>query len=329
MKIAIIGAGFSGLATAYYLLQNQNIQVDLFDPEGIGGKSSKIAAGLLHKYCGPFAKLSRFGREGFAATESLIKKTLPFLDKSPIMSQGILRLCHSKKQEQDFEMRCREYPELKWILKEEVSKLVPYASKCPALFIPDGLAIDCQSYLKGLWLACQKQGANLFEKKICSLSELKEYAIIVVAMGADAGSFSELAHLKITKVKGQLLEFSMNKAPLLPLNSEAYLLKSSLSDIVIGGATFERDFNSEIPDLEKAKDLLLPKLAASFPDILQAKISNIRAGMRASTPGHLPVIGKFGPNLFAITGMGSKGLLYHAFFAKKLSEMILATSHFY
>lgn len=51
MNIAIIGAGFSGLALAYFLLQS-SAHVTLFDAVGIGGGASGIATGLLHPYPG-------------------------------------------------------------------------------------------------------------------------------------------------------------------------------------------------------------------------------------------------------------------------------------
>ncbi|HRD55095.1 MAG TPA: FAD-dependent oxidoreductase, partial [Parachlamydiaceae bacterium] len=50
MKIAIIGAGFAGLATAWHLLQHQDkipLEVTIFDSSGFGGGASGIAAGLL------------------------------------------------------------------------------------------------------------------------------------------------------------------------------------------------------------------------------------------------------------------------------------------
>ena len=50
MKVAIVGAGFSGLACAWHLLhmQTEPPQVTLFDRKGIGGGASEITAGLIH-----------------------------------------------------------------------------------------------------------------------------------------------------------------------------------------------------------------------------------------------------------------------------------------
>lgn len=45
MRIAIIGAGFSGLAAAWYFLQQPHLEVTVFDKKGIGGGASGVAAG--------------------------------------------------------------------------------------------------------------------------------------------------------------------------------------------------------------------------------------------------------------------------------------------
>lgn len=327
MKVAILGAGFCGLAAAYYLLQKYPVQIDIFDPNGIGGNSAKISAGLLHKYSGPHAKLNRFAYEGESATQELLKVATAHLS-SPVLSKGILRPCLTYEKEIEYRLRSETYPELKWIPKEQVLVFINGVAKSPALFIPDGLAIDCQTYLRGLWLAVQKRGANHYAERIKNLIQLKDYSLIIVATGADIGSFPEFSGLKVTQVKGQLLEFVGLEPPPIPVNSEAYLLKSSDSQICIGGATYEKEFSSSDPDLEKAKTLLLPKLSALYPSIAQAKIKAVRSGLRASTKGHLPHIGKYGKNLYAITGMGSKGLLYHAFYAKKLVELILSSDSY-
>ncbi|MFI5334514.1 MAG: FAD-dependent oxidoreductase, partial [Chlamydiales bacterium] len=57
MKVAVIGAGLSGLATCYYLLE-LGYAVHLFDEKGVGGAASGIACGLLHPYPGEEGKRS-------------------------------------------------------------------------------------------------------------------------------------------------------------------------------------------------------------------------------------------------------------------------------
>lgn len=49
-----------------------------------------------------------------------------------------------------------------------------------------------------------------------------------------------------------------------------------------------------------------------------ASIANCYAGVRAVTPQHRPLIQRLSSSQWILIGMGSKGLLYHALFAKEL-----------
>ena len=94
-KIAIIGAGFAGVAVAYHLMlrcaeglddspavptatadelptsRRRPVEVHLFDEKGIAGGASGVAAGLLHPYT-PRGKIIWRGVEGVAATLALV-----------------------------------------------------------------------------------------------------------------------------------------------------------------------------------------------------------------------------------------------------------------
>ncbi len=71
MKIAIIGAGFAGLAGAYYL--SEHFQVTLFDLKGIGGGASGISSGLLHPYPGEKGRRSWHAARGFGSNKGIAK----------------------------------------------------------------------------------------------------------------------------------------------------------------------------------------------------------------------------------------------------------------
>ena len=80
----------------------------------------------------------------------------------------------------------------------------------------------CEKYLKGLWQACLSCGATFDPIAVQSLQELHDFDRIIVTMGADTTTLPELAHLSISRTKGQLLELSWPQdLPFLhcPLNS--------------------------------------------------------------------------------------------------------------
>lgn len=325
MHIAIIGAGFSGLATAWHLMQSSAIKITLFDVAGIGGGASGIAAGLLHPYVGAHSKLNWRGKEGVLATLQLIREAERALNKPVADFSGFLRVALNEEQEQNFALCARTYEDVSWYTYQECKAVCPSLNCKGGIFISSAITVNANDYLQGLWKACQQKGAVLIQQKINSLSELNDYDAIVVASGAHCRFFQELSHISLTPVKGQILEL---KWPLIevskhPLSSQAYLLMNSDKSSCLVGATFERNYGCDAPNLEVARQDLMPKVSALIPELKNATILNCRAGIRASTPSHLPFVSRVNDRCWVISGMGSKGLLYHALYAEQLAALML------
>lgn len=319
-KIAIIGAGFSGLATCWQAL-SKNAAVTVFDDKGIGGGASGMAAGLLHYYGGAHAKKSWRGEEGYAETLKLLEISSKELNQPVYQQNGILRLALSEMQLSDFKKCAGLYEDVEWWEGERTAAEIPGCNPVPGIFLKKGLNVDCSLYLKGLWSACQKHGAKLEKVKIEDLKELDHFDRIIVAAGVKSKLFPELSHLSLNALKGQLLEIATD-SPVIPLNSLVYLVKNQQNSRLIAGATFEKSFENEGCNLELAVKEILPKAEAMFPSVRDAKVTNCQAGIRATTPNHLPLAVQITPKIWVCTGMGSKGLLYHALFAKEMVNKI-------
>jgi glycine/D-amino acid oxidase-like deaminating enzyme len=326
MKIAILGAGFCGLAAAWHLKKNDHIQITLFDPLGIGKCASGVAAGLLHKYAGSHAKRNWRADEGYQATCELLQVAESALGTQVARKSGMLRVAHSAEQEMDFKKCSQQNPDdVHWFTAHECTDAVPSLPPFPGIFINSAMIVDCERYLAGLWLACQRKGVQLEKRGIRSLAELSGYDLVVCAMGAATHSVVELQQISLKPIKGQVLvcRWPENMAPLpYPINSQAYLLMNPDNKTCIVGATFERDFTSSEPDLPTALNEILPKLHAFFPHLDGTSVISCRAGVRAATPDHKPLLKKVTDNCWVLSGMGSKGLLYHALCAKDLASQV-------
>lgn len=318
MRIAVIGAGLAGLAVCWYLLE-RSLQVTLFDAVGIGGGTSGVSAGLLHPFTGQDARLAPSGREGMIATRELLQVAEKALGCPVAHQTGMLRAALTERQRESYLERSQQHPELHWLTAEETQKRVPGLVPVPGLWIREAISVDTSAYLEGLWQACQARGAELRIESVDQLELLKGFDAFVLALGA--GHLPELAELPIRLLKGQILELAwpISLPPLpFPINSEAYLIPNPSQGRVWVGATFERQFADGLPNLALAEELLRPKAEALVPALRGAPLLGCRAGIRATTPSHQPMAKRIAQQVWVLTALGSKGLLHHAYLAKRL-----------
>lgn len=322
--IAIVGSGFSGLAAAWNFLKEKH-SVHVYDPLGVGGGASGISAGLLHPFTGPYSKLTWKGKEGIAATQELLQVASEALGENVYEQTGMLRLAINEGMEADFKQAAKQHEEICWLSKEACQEKAPGIALKSGIWIPSALTVRSQLYLKGLWLACEKLGATLQLESVTSLTRLKAYDLVIIATGA-SNNIPEVAQLPLSQVKGQTLELEWPQGipPLpLPLNSQAYILMEPDKNSCLVGATFEHRFSNSEPNEAEAKLDLMPKVVEIFPALEGARIIRCRAALRSSTPDHKPLLKQLDAKTWILTGLGSKGLLYHALFTKDLVRSAL------
>ncbi len=312
MRIAILGAGFSGLSVAWHLLKATPCEVILFDSKGIGGGASGIAAGLLHPYVGEEGKRSMLADAGMEASKELISAAEETLGAQIANRDGIIRYVVNEEQNQQFLSHCKKFKDVKQI--EE---------RC--FWIESGMTIDCPRYLEGLWEAVHAKGAQLITQEVTSLQSLDGFDHIVVAAGAGIAKFPELSSLRFSVLKGQVL---ICRSPIeLPQKSsicKGYLALSGEKGICHIGSTYERGVVNDVPDPVMARAALLPKIGLFFPEAEKLEIVDCKAALRVIRKGHyFPIAEKISNGLWAIGAMGSRGLLYHAFLGKILAEAII------
>lgn len=312
-KIAVIGAGFSGLAISWYLLNLPNPpDVTLISN---GKEASRISAGILHKYMGLYAKLNPLANEAEKETHLLIKEAEKFSEKSIILSRGLIRLALTEKQRIAYATCAENYSDVQWL--ENCQSLDPNTTKAPGIFIESGLTIDTESYLDALINACKSKGLKTRIQEITDFPESFDH--VVAAMGPHTPS------LPLHPLKGQLIEIRWPKnLPPLPyaLVSQVYMTKCSESDRITVGATYEHTYENAEPNPQFAIDFLYPKALELYPELAGAEVLNVKAAVRATTQARLPIAKVINPRYSCLAGMGSSGLLFHAYFAKELSQSI-------
>jgi len=320
-KIAIVGAGFSGLALCYHLLQEGGGAVTLFDGKGIGGGASGIASGLLHPYPGENARLSWMGEEGMAETRALLK----LVGKGAYKETGILRLALSEKQEEAFKNRAEEREDVEWWDFERCHDFVKGSHYLPGIFIRSGITVHAKRYLKGLWRVCEALGAQL-EKRNVFLEDLQGFDQVVLASGGGIRAFAAGRDLGLKFNKGQILlcekpSYWTEESSII---GKGYVALSEREDQCYLGSTYERDFMTEEPCLGTATDLIFKRIGQFIPSHSSFKVQGCFSEMRVSNPKRYhPLIGKIGEEVYVMTGMGSRGLLYHALLGKILAKAMM------
>jgi len=326
MRIAILGAGFAGLATVWHILENNpSVNITVFDSLGIGGGASGVSAGLLHPYTGVKAKKDKRGASGVQSTIRLLNEASETLGMAVFKENGLLRLARNPEQEKHFQECARLNDEVHWLETKECQGLVPGISELPGIFIEKAISVYPELYMEGLWKACQSKGAIFNKKSISSLSEVGDYDLIICCLGGGYSKISELANLPLSQLKGQILELPWpDKIPLpkISMSSEVYLVMSKDNKSCFVGSTFERNFSTISPDIDVASATILPKLHAMIPAFKGTKPIDCRAGIRITAPNREPFFKKISDKVFVFTGLGSKGLLHHSVVAKELIDTI-------
>lgn len=321
MKIAIVGAGLSGLALSLSLKQaNEKSSITIFYSDPVEKIASFISTGLIHPFAGKFAKKSWRADEGIEKSEELFKLSEKYLNR-PVFSKGILRIAALPYQKVSYLKVAKKYPENLWY---ESCKHIHPALDYPALFIPSGMTVFSSLYLQGLYLACRDKGIQFIERKINQLKELKEFDQIILAAGDQLLEYEECKTLPVEKIKGQTLLCKWpSSLPYLPFSiiSQGHISICENNEYCYLGSTYERDFLSKEGD--DIAYSLKEKIGSFFPQAKEFKVLSINSAVRlCRIDSSIPLVGQIAPKVWVMGAMGSKGLLYHAYLADLLTKSI-------
>lgn len=306
-KIAIIGGGLAGLSTAYFLLESQKAAVTLFESLHIGAGASGVCSGLLHPYPGLSVRRSYLAEEGLLASKQLLRLAQGYTPKPVALESGILRQSLNLEQKTRLLEHCAQWKDIERIGED-------------LFLIHSGITVNSAHYLEGLFYALQAKGLEFVQQAVHTLEELKSFDHVIIAAGYGVMQFPECQNLKIKFLKGQALTLEGDPPYEKSFISKGYIAHFGQGSTFELGSTYEREFTDEAPDCALAQKLLQDKIAGC-PG---AKVLKCRAGVRVMALGqYLPLIEKVAENVHVFTGLGSRGLLYHALYAKALCAEVL------
>lgn len=293
MKIAIIGKGLSGLACAYFL-KNEGVHVEVFyDQNG----ASCAASGLVHPYPGDRGEKAFFGDEAYEEVKSLFL-SLENPENPFAFEEGFLKKSTSILMQQNLD----KAPSC------DIEKIDE-----DLFFIKKGIRLDTPKYLKALEEVCLAKGVVFCQKRISDLLELREFDRIWVCAGYGIKDLQK--DLKLKYLKGQSFVFDKKCQHKKGFFSKGYLVP--FGEKVIIGSTYERTFSTEGPNYQVAHQIMKENMDRYFPQYRDSLPIEIHAGVRVAHPNYnTPKWIIKDQKVAFLTGLGSRGLLYHASWAK-------------
>lgn len=323
MKIAVIGGGIVGSTTAFYLSQNKDLDVTLFD-EGVG-QATSAAVGIICPWVSQRRNKEWYDlvREGAEFYQTLISD---LEDDSFYYNSGTL-IFHDTlldKLEKIALKRLPDAPAMKSINKlseSEVKELLPdgFTAK-EALFVEGGSQIDGKQLVCLLKDKASRNGIRLEEKKVAVTFEEGHYVIdgeafdgCVMATGAWINQTMDGLLFDVRPQKGQLIETKIpithNDFPVLMPKGEIDILINKEGNVVVG-ASHENDKDFDLNQDEGVIASLIQGAREWIPELTRDDVVSSRVGTRAHTSNFSPFYGPVSsyPHLYVASGLGSSGL---------------------
>jgi tRNA 5-methylaminomethyl-2-thiouridine biosynthesis bifunctional protein len=317
-KIAIIGAGIAGCATAHALAR-RGYTVDLIE------KNTEIANGtsgnprsLVH--LNPAQRLTPAMRFRFNAYLFALRHYSSLSEGADFnwKPEGIFRLARSQ-QEQDamaIIMQRQLYDEAHVLTVDalEINEIAKFVSENPGFYFPDAGSLDpaalCHAWIrhKNIQLFTSHEVLD-FQRKtnrwcVTLLANgekgTSEYDILVMCNNMDASKISRLPDYPFSYNHGQTDTFEIPEAisiPAIALCHKGYLIpweKDNKRMLTIGGSYAQGRYQSNSSNLLTQENLsLLEKLApALHKNMIEAQLDSIpRIGTRCTTNDFQPLIG--------------------------------------
>ncbi|GJD12619.1 hypothetical protein Gasu2_66930 [Galdieria sulphuraria] len=255
-----------------------------------------------------------------------------------------MRLALTEKQHKKLQQASISLPHLVQLFhcKDLYQVLGWNSSAMSGLLLKDAYTIQTRKYLEGLWNLCMQFG--IVEWRPETISHLKvfeqtnEFHDVVICAGADTNSIKGLSEqVSITRSFGRNLYYrwngTMDKLDVLkmPIICGKYLIPNKTT--FTAGATFDREpctLDQLSEDYEIANiHSRLDKLVSGMLNHMQC--IHIDGAFRAlperTQLGSIPILdlaSKFKKcNIWLYTGLGSRGLLYHAWLSEHLAKAIV------
>lgn len=333
-RIAVVGGGVLGFATALCLARLQP-KVVLYDPQDSAGNASGVAAGMLAPAFE--AVLDPLSTGHFSLLRAARDRWPPFLQAFDLPADALDRsgaVWAARPGEEAALVAVAQRLRVEGAQPQELSArdlraLQPGLSMdvIGGVLAPEDWLLDPQRLLPAMRRALQRLGGDVVPSRITREGEavladgaLLQADAVILAIGAEAAAWADLAPelSVIMPVKGQILHLAA--PPVVgPVVRAAFGYVAPQGRGAIVGATMQAGAADRETD-PKVLAQLLAGAAQLFPHLADVAVQG-RAGVRATTPDGLPLVGASSrPGLILALGARRNGWLL----GPMVGEMIAA-----
>jgi tRNA 5-methylaminomethyl-2-thiouridine biosynthesis bifunctional protein len=315
-KVAIIGAGISGVATAYSLSQ-RGFDVTLIDQGQAlaNGASGNRQAMLYAKLPDNPTIAGQFHQQGLQHSMGLLKRSL---STQYWQACGLLQLATSAKQVAQMQaVMKRQYPAswLQWLDQAAAEKLAQSPLSGGGLYFPHSGWVSSADWCKalytqsgaGLWLNTKVEALQQRQNKSWQLklsgdyTGLYKFDAVVVANANNAQDLLPSQSIPLKSIRGQVsyvetsAETSVGsvQSPALVVCATGYVTPAQEGVLAVGASYNLHASDAQLSSQDHADNLgrlseVLPKNKGLGLDA----IIGGRVGFRAVTPDYLPMVGQ-------------------------------------
>ncbi|VDG31030.1 oxidoreductase [Lactobacillus plantarum JDM1] [Lactiplantibacillus mudanjiangensis] len=348
-QVTIIGCGIVGAVTAYYLSNDPNISVTIYD-EGIG-QATKNSAGIISPWLSKRRnkRWYELAKAGAALYPEIVADTQ--MGYSVYQQAGTIVTREDPADLEDLYQlalaRRQKAPQMGTIEKltaSEVQERLPLlTAPQPGVFVSGGARVDGDKFAHNLLKYAEKRNLVRHKGKV-SLGDQgqlltshgqQSYDTLILAVGAWLKPLLLPMRLvaKVRPQKGQLIELQLpqtwgDSVPVLMPEGERDFIPFTRNKLVVG-ATHEDDQGYDLQVSPLVEEDLFASGKKLDDNLTTDQITQVKVGTRAYTPDFAPFFGPLPdtPDILVASGLGSSGLTTGPMIGKLLADYVQTGQH--
>ena len=334
MKVAIIGGGIAGCATAYYLVKDGH-GVTLFERDSLASHASGFALGGINPVIpgarepeykafsdysiGLHTRLVQELADAVGGDINFVRKPSLKLVRDEVEAAELRLVYEAHAAEFGYDMR--------WLGLGELSHIDARISTdvIGGLYIGEAFELDPYKLTLSLWQAAESRGAQMVNQEVSEISVagnrvtgvvIKDGVFEVDAVVAAAGPWSGGLlnalgiDVPVSPLRGQIIRLDAPSPPIQLSLSWDHDYATTKSDGLTWIGTTEEQVGFDDRTTDEGRDRIIASAVSMLPYLENAKFVHQTACLRPMTPDKMPIIdGSVGiEGLVVATGGGRQGI---------------------